>query len=127
MKRSFGRAMAQHLGQGVGIVWTSVRYVASDSPGPAIQNIVKQSRDKGRPVEIAGMLLDVSYGDGNKEETAKAYGDGLIRSRRNGPTRSWRELADRLDASHPTAVERFAFGDGSPGMTGPRLPSISVD
>ena len=37
------------------------------------------------------MLLDVSYGDGNKEETAKPHGQGLIRSRRNGPTRSWRE------------------------------------
>jgi hypothetical protein len=76
---TFGRAMAKHLGQPVGIVWTSVRYVASDSPGPAIQSIVKQSGEKGRPVEIAGMLLDVSYGDGNKEETAKVYGEGLIR------------------------------------------------
>src|SRR5688500_13597212 len=34
---TFGRAMAKHLGQPVGIVWTSVRYVASNSPGPAIQ------------------------------------------------------------------------------------------
>ena len=43
---TFGRAMAKHLGQPVGIVWTSVRYVASDSPGPAIQSIVKQSGEK---------------------------------------------------------------------------------
>ena len=53
--------------------------MASNSPGPGIQNIVKQSREKGRSVEIAGMLLDVSYGDGGKEETAKAYGEGLVR------------------------------------------------
>lgn len=76
---TFGRAMAKHLRQPVGIVWISVPYVASNSPGPAIQNIVKQSGEKGRPVEIAGMLLDVSYGDGNKEETAKAYAEGLTR------------------------------------------------
>lgn len=75
----FGRAMAMHLGQPVGIVWVSVRYVASNSPATGIQNIAKQSREKGRPVEIAGMLLDVSYGDGNNEETAKAYGEGLVR------------------------------------------------
>lgn len=96
---TFGRAMAKHLGHPVGIVWTSVRYVASDSPGPAIQNIVKQSREKGRPVEIAGMLLDVSYGDGNKEETAKAYGEGLIR---------WVETARRElgDANLPIVLMR---------------------
>jgi hypothetical protein len=96
---TFGRAMAKHLGQPVGIVWTSVRYVASNSPGPAIQNIVKQSDEKGRPVEIAGMLLDVSYGDGNKEETAKVYGEGLIR---------WVETArrDLGDANLPIVLMR---------------------
>jgi hypothetical protein len=76
---TFGRAMAKHLGKPVGVVWTSVRYVASDSPGPGIMNLVKQSRERGRPVEIAGLLLDVSFGDGQKEETAKAYGEGLVR------------------------------------------------
>ena len=76
---AFGRAMAKHLGQPVGITWTSVRYVASNSPGPGIMNLVKQSSEKGRPIEIAGLLLDVSYGDGQKEETAKAYGEGLTR------------------------------------------------
>src|SRR5262245_22867222 len=35
---TFGRAMAKSLGQSVGIVWISVRYVASNSPGPGIQN-----------------------------------------------------------------------------------------
>jgi hypothetical protein len=57
---TFGRAIAKHLAQPVGIVWTSVRYVDSNSPGPTILNIVKQSSEKGRPVEIAGMLLDVT-------------------------------------------------------------------
>jgi len=75
----FGRAMAGHLGRPVGIVWIAVRYVESNSPGPGIQNIVKQSREQGRTVEIAGMLLDVSWGDGQKEETAQAYGEGLVR------------------------------------------------
>jgi hypothetical protein len=96
---TFGRALAKHLGEPVGIVWTSVRYVASNSPGPAIQNIVKQSGEKGRPVEIAGMLLDVSYGDGNKEVTAKAYAEGLIR---------WVETArrDLGDANLPIVLMR---------------------
>jgi hypothetical protein len=76
---AFGRAMAKHLGEPVGIVWTSVRYVASNSPGPGIANLVKQSTEKGRPIEIVGLLLDVSYGDGQKEETAQAYGEGLVR------------------------------------------------
>lgn len=76
---TFGRALTKYLGEPVGIVWTSVRYVASNSPAPAIQNIVKQSGEKGRSVEIAGVILDVSYGDGNKEETAQAYGEGLTR------------------------------------------------
>jgi len=75
---TFGQAMTKHLGQPIGILWTSVRYVASASPGPGINNIAKQSRDKGRPIEIAGMLLDVSFGDGLKEETAKIYGEKLV-------------------------------------------------
>lgn len=76
---TFGQAMAKHLGRPVGIHWISVRYVESPSPGPGLSNLVKQSRERGRPIEIVGMLLDVSYGDGQKEETAKAYGDGLVR------------------------------------------------
>lgn len=75
----FGKAMAKHLGRPVGILWTSVRYVASGSPGPVVTNMRKQSQDRGRSVEIAGMLLDVSFGDGQKEETAQAYSDGLTR------------------------------------------------
>jgi hypothetical protein len=108
---TFGRAMAKHLGQPVGIVWTSVRYVASDSPGPAIQNIVKQSGEKGRPVEIAGVLLDVSYGDGNKEETAKVYGEGLIR---------WVETArrDLGDANLPIVLMRAIPPRSSPSPLG---------
>src|SRR5687768_5832550 len=49
---TFGRVVAKHLGEPVGIFWTSVRYVASNSPGPGIMNLVKQSGEKGRPVEI---------------------------------------------------------------------------
>jgi hypothetical protein len=116
---TFGRAMAKHLGQPVGIVWTSVRYVASNSPGPGIQNIVKQSREKGRPVEIAGMLLDVSYGDGNKEETAKAYGEGLVRwvetARRdlgnaNLPVVLMRAIPPRSSTSHLETVRQAQDG-----------------
>jgi len=75
----FGEAMAKHLKEPVGIVWISVRYAASNSPGPGLQNMVKQAREKGRPIEIVGMLLDVSFGDGLKEETAKAYGRDITR------------------------------------------------
>lgn len=116
---TFGRAMAKHLGQPIGIVWTSVRYVASDSPGPKIQDLVKQSRQKGRPVEIAGMLLDVSYGDGNKEETAKAYGEGLIRwvetarrdlSNANLPIVLMRAIPPRSSTSNLETVRRAQDG-----------------
>ncbi len=76
---TFGRAMAKHLGEPVGIVWISVASASSKSPGLGINNIVKQSRDKGRPIVIAGILLDVSYRDGINEDTAKAYGENLVR------------------------------------------------
>jgi len=76
---TFGRAMAKHLGEPIGIIWISVASVSGKSPGPGINSIVKQSRDKGRPIVIAGMLVDVSYRDGIKEDTAKAYGENLVR------------------------------------------------
>jgi hypothetical protein len=57
----------------------SVASAAGKSPAANINNIVKQSAAKGRPIIIHGMLLDVSYRDGIKEETAKAYGDNLVR------------------------------------------------
>lgn len=76
---AFGQVMAKHLGQPIGIVWLSVRYIDSPSIGPNLNNVVKTWREKGRQIEIAGMLVDVSYGDGNKEETAKAYGERLVK------------------------------------------------
>jgi len=111
----FGRAMAEHLGEPVGIVWVSVRSVASNSPGPGILNIVKQSIEKGQPVEIAGMLLDVSYGDGGKEETAKAYGEDLVRwveavrrdlGNANLPIVLMRAIPPRSNRSHLETVRR---------------------
>ncbi len=125
---TFGRAMAKHLGQPVGIVWTSVRYVESNSPGPGIQNLVKQSSEKGRPVEIAGMLLDVSYGDGNEEETAKAYGAGLVRwvetfrrdlGNENLPIVLMRAIPPKSKTSHletvPAGSRRLEAAELSPG------------
>src|SRR5687767_15068223 len=41
---TFGQAMTKHLGEPIGIVWISVRYVASPSIGPNVNNIVKQSK-----------------------------------------------------------------------------------
>lgn len=76
---TFGRAMAKHLGEPVGILWISVASTSGKSPGSGISNMVKQSRVKGRPIVIAGMLLDVSYRDGINEDTAKAYGENLVR------------------------------------------------
>jgi hypothetical protein len=76
---TFGRAMSTHLGEPVGIIWISVASTSGKSPGPSINAIVKQSGEKGRPIVIAGMLLDVSFRDGIKEDTAKAYGENLVR------------------------------------------------
>lgn len=76
---TFGQAMTRHLGEQVGIVWISVASASGASPAASIKNIVKQAREKGRPLVIAGMLLDVSFRDGIKEETARAYGENLNR------------------------------------------------
>lgn len=76
---TFGHAVAKHLGEPIGIVWISAATASGASPGASINNIVKQAREKGRPIVIAGMLLDVSFRDGIKEESAKAYGQNLTR------------------------------------------------
>lgn len=76
---AFGRAMTKHLDEPVGILWISVASASGKSPGAGINNMVKQARDKGRPIVIAGILMDVSYFDGSKEENAKAYGENLTR------------------------------------------------
>jgi Carbohydrate esterase, sialic acid-specific acetylesterase len=76
---TFGQAMTRHLGEPIGIIWISAASASGKSPGAGINNMVKQSRDKGRPIIIAGMLVDVSFRDGAKEETAKAYGENLTR------------------------------------------------
>jgi hypothetical protein len=75
----FGQAMTKHLGEPVGIIWISVASASGKSPAASINNIVTQAREKGRPIVIAGMLLDVSFRDGIKEETAEAYGENLPR------------------------------------------------
>lgn len=76
---TFGQAMTKYLGEPIGIIWISVASASSASPGASINNMVKQSREKGRPIVIAGMLLDVSFRDGIKEESAKVYAEGLPR------------------------------------------------
>jgi hypothetical protein len=76
---TFGRAMAKHLGEPVGIVWISVPSVSAASPGARLGSMVKQARDKGRPILLAGMLLDASYRDGFQEEHAKAFSENLTR------------------------------------------------
>ncbi|MCI0656550.1 MAG: sialate O-acetylesterase [Acidobacteria bacterium] len=76
---TLAQAMTKHLGQPIGIIWVQVSTVSGGSPGAFVNSIAKQSKDKGRPIVIAGMLLDVSYGDGTKEERAKAYQENLPR------------------------------------------------
>lgn len=76
---TFGRAMAKHLGAPVGIVWISVPSVSEASPGARLGSMVKQARAEGRPIVIAGMLLDASYRDGAKAEDAQAFSKNLIR------------------------------------------------
>ena len=74
---AFGRALTRHLGEPIGIVWISVATASGPAPAARINNIVKQAQEKDRPIVIAGMLLDVSYRDGLRQETATAYGENL--------------------------------------------------
>jgi hypothetical protein len=76
---TFGQAMAKHLGEPIGIFWISAASSAGPAPGASINKFVKLSGEKGRPIVIAGMLVDVSYRDGNKEESARAYKENMIR------------------------------------------------
>lgn len=76
---TFGKAVAKHLGEPIGIIRISVGSASERSPGTRLSNMVKQSQEKGRPIVIAGVLLDVSFRDGIKEETARAYGENLVR------------------------------------------------
>lgn len=96
---TFAQAMTKHLGEPVGIIWISVASLSGKTPGPNINNIVKQSRDKGRPIVIAGILLDASFFAGSKEEEAKAYGENLARW-----VESTRKELDK--ASLPIAMNR---------------------
>jgi hypothetical protein len=76
---TFGQAMTKYLGEPIGIVWISAASASGSSPGASIHNMVKQAREKGRPIVIAGMLVDVSFRDGIKEESARTYGENLVR------------------------------------------------
>jgi hypothetical protein len=76
---TFGLAMAKHLGEPIGIIWISAASSAGNPPGASLNNMVKQAQAKGRPIVIAGMLVDVSYRDGNDEAVAKSYGENLTR------------------------------------------------
>jgi hypothetical protein len=76
---TFAQAMTRHLREPIGILWLSAASASGNPPGAIINTIVKQLRAKGRPIVIAGMLLDVSFRDGGKEETAKAYAKNLTR------------------------------------------------
>jgi hypothetical protein len=76
---TFGQAISRHLGEPIGILWISAASASGRSPGASINSIVKQSEENGRPIVIAGMLLDVSFRDGINEETATAYGENLVR------------------------------------------------
>src|ERR1043166_7177240 len=57
---TFGQAMSKHLGEPIGIFWISAASSSGNPPSANIKNLVKQAQDKGRPIVIAGMLLDVS-------------------------------------------------------------------
>jgi hypothetical protein len=110
---TFGRAMSKHLGEPIGIIWVSAASASDTPPTASINNIVKQSAAKGRPIVIAGMLLDVSYRDGGKEDTAKNYGDNLVR---------WVETARReLDNKDLPIVMNRAI---PPGKGNPHLELI---
>lgn len=76
---TFGLAMTRHLGEPIGIIWVSAASASAPPPTANIIAIVKQSAAKGKPIVIAGMLVDVSHRDGIKEETAKNYSDNLVR------------------------------------------------
>ena len=75
---TFGQAMTRHLGEPIGIIRITVAHASGRPPGNKLNQIVKQAREKGRPIVIAGMLLDVSFRDGKKKEDALAYKKNLI-------------------------------------------------
>lgn len=74
---SFGQAVTKHLGEPIGIIRITVGHASERSPGGKINQMVQQAKEKGRPIVIAGVLLDVSFRDGKKEETAAAYKKNL--------------------------------------------------
>ncbi len=77
---TFGLAMTKQLGEPIGIIRIQVITVSGNSPGAAyFKGIAKESEEMGRPIVVAGMLLDVIYGDASKEERAKAYHENLPR------------------------------------------------
>lgn len=76
---TFGEAMTRHLGEPIGIIRIGVGSASERPKGTSINNIVKQSRAAGRPVVIAGMLLDVSFRDGIQQEKAQGYAENLPR------------------------------------------------
>ena len=96
---TFGRAMTEHLGESIGIIRITVGKASERSPGANLHNIVKQAREKGRPIVIVGILLDVSFRDGKDEESAMAYQRNLT---------SWVESTrrDLGDPKLPIAMNR---------------------
>ena len=76
---AFGRAMAKHLDEPIGIYWVTVASAGDRSPAARINSVVERARDSGRPIVVAGILLDVSFRDGLQEEKAAAYKENLIR------------------------------------------------
>jgi hypothetical protein len=77
---TFGQAMTRHFGQPIGIIKIGgVGTVSSGSGGAFAKGLLADAEKNGRPIVIAGMLLDVSFGDGNSQERAKAYEENLAR------------------------------------------------
>lgn len=74
---TFGQAISKHLGEPIGILRITVGKASDRSPGARLRKLVPQSQEKGRPIVIAGMLLDVSFRDGKEEATAAAYRKNL--------------------------------------------------
>lgn len=76
---TFGQAMTKHLGEPIGIIRMNVGHASDRSLGKKLNQIVKQAAEKGRPIVIARILLDVSFRDGIEEQDALDYKSNLIK------------------------------------------------
>lgn len=76
---SFGRAMAKHFGEPIGIITGGMSTASPDQGGYAGIVASVKAAQKSRPIVIAGMCVQLYEVDSRTEETAKAYPQNIVR------------------------------------------------